>query len=444
MAIEFSGKSRANARDLSAATRWDEKARLPAHSKVHGFHELEAQKGRLAMDKPSTATMTTTIVGLDLGDRFSSACMLDPESGEVQKEWRLPTTRQGLARYFAGKPPMRIALEVGTHSPWVSRLLASWGHQVLVANPRKVRLITHNRRKSDRFDGRTLARLARFDPELLAPVRHRSLECQHDLAVLRARAAVVRARTLLVNHVRGAVKSVGQRLPPCSASSLPRHAGAVPEELRPSIDPILAVIAELNEQLRGYDRLLETLSERHAEAAVLRQIAGVGPLTSLAFVLILEDPKRFRDSRRVGAYLGLTPASRQSGDRDPQMHITKEGDPFLRQLLVQSAHYILGPFGPDCDLRRRGLALASRGGKAAKKRATVAVARKLAVLMHCLWLTQLPYEPLRGDARAAARPGAESVAASESKTTCARRGSPPPARPASTPPTGPAAAEARV
>ena len=394
------------------------------------------------MDKGSTATMT--IVGVDLGDRFSSACALDPASGEVQREWRLPTTRQGLARHFAGKPPMRIVLEVGTHSPWASRLLASWRHQVLVANPRRVRLIAHSRRKSDRFDGRTLARLARFGSELLSPVRHRSAECQQDLAVLRARAAVVRARTLLVNHVRGAVKSVGERLPRCSAASLPGHAAAVPQELQASIEPILSVIAELNEQLRGYDRQLEALGVRHAETAVLRQIAGVGPLTSLAYVLTLEDPARFRDSRRVGSYLGLTPGTRQSGDRDPQMHITKEGDPFLRQLLVQAAHYIRGPFGPDCDLRRHGLALAKRGGKAAKKRAVVAVARKLAVVLHHLWLTQRPYEPLRKDARAPARGDVDSTAALESRAACAKRGSPPATHPASTLSTGPTTAEAGV
>ena len=352
------------------------------------------------MKERNTGAMT---VGLDLGDRFSSACGLDPSSGEVKKEWRLPTTRKGLAQSFEGQPSMRIALEVGTHSPWVSRLLASWGHEVLVANPRKVRLISHNRRKSDRFDGRTLARLARLDPELLSPVRHRSGECQQDLAVLRARAALVRARTLLVNHLRGAVKSVGGRLPSCSAASLSRQAGpSVPEGLRSTLDPILAVVGELTEQINAYERQLEALSERHPDSAALRQIAGVGTLTSLAFVLTLEDPKRFPESRQVGAYLGLTPGSHQSGDSDPQMHITKEGDTFVRQLLVQSAHYILGPFGPDCDLRRHGLKLAQRGGKAAKKRAAVAVARKLAVLLHHLWLTQQHYEPLRAPVRAAA------------------------------------------
>jgi transposase len=393
------------------------------------------------MDKRSTVAMT---VGLDLGDRFSSACALDTQSGEVKREWRLPTTRQGLARYFAGKPPMRIALEVGIHSPWVSRLLASWDHQVLVANPRKVRLIAHNRRKSDRFDCRTLARLARLDPELLAPVHHRNAACQQDLAVLRARAALVRARTLLVNHLRGAVKSAGGRLPKCSAASLSRRSALpVPETLRPTSEPLLAAIGELSEQICGYDHELETVSERYPESAVLRGVAGVGTLTSLAFVLTLEDPARFTDSRQVGAYVGLTPGSRQSGDCNPQMHITKEGDPFLRQLLVQSAHYVLGPFGPDCDLRRFGLKLAQRGGKAAKKRAAVAVARKLAVVLHRLWLTQQRYEPLRENARETVALPCSAAAQKKTRVACGRRGSPPTAHPASAPSTGPAAAGAQ-
>jgi transposase len=293
---------------------------------------------------------------------------------------------------------MRVAVDVGTHSPWVSRLLASWGHEVLIANPRRVRRIAHSRRKCDRFDGRTLARLARLDPELLSPVRHRSAGCQRDLALLRTRAALVRSRTLLVNHLRGAVKSAGGRLPSCSAASLSRQAGgAIPESLHPALAPILAVLDQLSDQIRAYERELETLAERRPDSAPLRQIAGVGTLTSLAFVLTLEDPARFADSRRVGSYLGLTPGRRQSGERDPQLHVSKQGDPFLRQLLVQSAHYILGPFGPDCDLRRHGLRIAARGGKAAKKRAAVAVARKLAVLMHRLWLTQQDYQPLRGE-----------------------------------------------
>lgn len=349
------------------------------------------------MRKRNTVVAQWT-VGLDLGDRYSSACVLDTLSGEVVEEFRVRTTPASLARVFEGKPAMRIALEVGTHSPWVSRLLASFGHEVLIANPRRVRLIAHSRRKSDRFDGRTLARLARLDPELLAPVHHRSADCQRDLGVLRARAALVRARTLLVNHLRGAVKSAGGRLPACSAASLARRAeSAIDESLRPALAPVVVAIDEMSEQIRAYERQLETLAEHRPDSAVLRQVTGVGTLTSLAYVLTLEDPARFTQSRRVGAYVGLAPGTRQSGERDPQLHISKHGDPFLRQLLVQSAHYILGPFGPDCDLRRHGLRLAARGGKAAKKRAVVAVARKLAVVMHRLWSTQQRYEPLRAE-----------------------------------------------
>src|SRR5687768_10979767 len=242
------------------------------------------------MTKRSIAVAKLT-VGLDLGDRFSVAAVLDTRIGELLHEWRIRTTAAALARRFEGQPRMRIALEVGTHSPWVSRLLASWGHEVLVANPRKVRLISHSRRKSDRFDGRTLARLARLDPELLAPVRHRSATCQRDLGLLRSRAALVRARTLLANHLRGALKAVGVRLPKCSAESLAARAtGSLAEPLRAGVAPVLAALGELSAQIRAYDRQIETLAKSHPEVEPLRQIAGVGPLTSLAFVLTLEQP----------------------------------------------------------------------------------------------------------------------------------------------------------
>ena len=352
--------------------------------------------------KKSNTPMPAAIVGLDLGDRFSHACFLDPSTGAELREVRLRTTRRDLERVFAAMPHLRIALEVGTHSPWVSRLLASFGHQVLVANPREVRLVAYSRKKNDRFDARALARLARLDPALLAPIRHRGEAAQCHLATLRARAALVRSRTLLVNHLRGAVKSAGSRLPACSTERLHKVASqALPGELLPALEPIVALLANLTEQIHHYDQAVDKLAHQHPDTASLRQVNGVGTLTSLAYVLTLEDPARFTKSRTVGAYLGLAPGTRSSGERDPQLHISREGDPFLRQLLVQCAQYILGPFGKDCDLRRHGLALAQRGGKAAKKRAVVAVARKLAVLLHRLWSTQAIYQPLRSHSEAA-------------------------------------------
>jgi transposase len=243
---------------------------------------------------------------------------------------------------------------------------------------------------------KNLARLARLDPKLLYPVEHRGEDSQAHLAIIRSRQALVDCRTQLVNHVRGAVKSFGHRLPKCPARSFHKKAPEhIPEALSPALEPILEQIASLTGRIRDYDRQLETVSEEHyPQTELLRQVEGIGPLTALCFVLTLEDPSRFAKSRSVGAYLGLVPARDQSGDRDPQKHISKEGDEMLRKLLVSSAHYVLGPFGSDSDLRRHGEKIASRGGKNSKKRAAVAVARKLSVLLHRLWVTGEVYDPL--------------------------------------------------
>jgi transposase len=339
--------------------------------------------------------------GLDLGDKYSYLCLIDTESGEVMEEGRLRTTPEALKRRFCSEQPLRIAIEAGTHSPWTSRVLEECGHEVLVANPRKIRLIYANKRKTDEIDAENLARLARLDPKLLYPLKHRGEDSQAHMAIIRSREALVSTRTQLVNHVRGAVKSFGARLPKCPARSFHKKAPEhIPEALWPALGPILETIGSLTERIRDYDRQLETISEEHyPETELLRQVEGVGVLTALTFVLTLEDPYRFEKSRAVGAYLGLVPARDQSGDRDPQKRISKEGDEMLRKLLVGSAHYILGPFGSDSDLRRHGEKIASRGGKNAKKRAAVAVARKLSVLLHSLWISAEVYEPLRNTQR---------------------------------------------
>src|SRR5215216_530054 len=292
---------------------------------------------------------------------------------------------------------MRIAIEAGTHSPWASRVLEECGHEALVANSRKLRLIYANKQKTDQIDAENLARLARLDPKLLYPLKHRGEDSQAHMAIIRSRQALVSSRTQLGNHVRGAVKSFGARLPKCPAASFHKRASEhIPEALLPALGPILEQIGSLTRYIREYDRQLETISkETYPETELLRQVEGVGPLTALTFVLTVEDPYRFEKSRSVGAYLGLVPTKDQSGDRDPQKRISKEGDEMLRRLLVSGAHYILGPFGSDSDLRRHGEKIASRGAKNSKKRAVVAVARKLAVLLHTLWISAEVYEPLR-------------------------------------------------
>lgn len=294
-------------------------------------------------------------------------------------------------------PRTRIVLETGTHSPWVSRLLQKFGHEVIVANARQVRLIFENDRKTDKVDARTLARLARIDKDLLHPIRHRSAEVQADLVQLRARDALVQVRTKLINCARGMVKSVGGRLPAASGEYFAKKVrDHIPEVIREALLPLLDQIEQLTLQIREYDKRLDDLAEKkYPHTELVRQIPGVGAITGLAFVLTIEDPHRFSKSRDVASYLGLHPRQSDSGDSRPQLSITKAGDHMVRRLLVGCAHYILGHWGQDSDLRRWGLTLMERGGKNAKKRAVVAVARKLAVLMHSLWVTGVVYEPLR-------------------------------------------------
>ncbi len=339
-------------------------------------------------------------IGLDLGDRSSWYCVLD-ENGQVVLEQRVGTTAKAIEEGFGGMPRSRVALETGTHSPWVSRLLSKLGHEVIVAHARKVRLIGESRRKDDRLDAKTLARLARIDPQLLCPVKHRSAKAQAHLTVIRARAGLVRARTALINTARGLTKSYGGRLRGCNPRNMnPRKAEGLSPELRDGLEPLLKAIESLSERISECDRRIEGIAqEDYPETALLKQVKGVGTLVALTYMLTLEDPHRFDKSRDAGCYAGLQPGRRNSGKSEPQLHISKEGDPYLRGLLVHSAHHILGPFGADSDLRRWGLKLAERGGKNAKKRAIVATARKLAVLLHRLWVSGEVYEPFHNSNR---------------------------------------------
>jgi transposase len=348
------------------------------------------------MTKRITAMMPLTI-GIDLGDRRSEMSVLDA-AGEVHRRFSVATARAALEKALAQVPPSRIVIEVGTHSPWVSRVLEALGHEVIVANPRRVRSITQSDEKCDRVDAEQLARLGRADPRLLHPIRHRGEQAQRDRALLAVRDALVRTRTALVNQARGIAKGLGQRLPRCKAAAFARRMRQEGlEGTFPGMQTLVATLGGVSERIGALEREIEAVSAaRYPETAHLRQVSGVGSITALAYVLTLEDPHRFRRSRTVGAYLGLRPRRRQSGHSDPLLRITKAGDALLRRLLVQSAHYILGPFGPDTSLRRFGLRLAARGGRGAKKKAVIAVARKLAVLLHRLWLTGEVYEPLRG------------------------------------------------
>jgi len=346
----------------------------------------------------SSRTMAEGVaaIGLDLSDRTGRYYAIDGEGLRIE-EGTVTLRSAELQRWAMSIAKTVIAIEAGTHSPWISRLLSACGHEVIVANPVKVALITQNVNKTDPVDAEYLARLGRFDRDLLFPIQHRGEQAQIDLQLIRTRNMAVQVRTKLIGHVRGAIKSFGERLPKCSTEAFVNTTREViPEALRGALAPMYDQIDQLTKTIHSYDRQVQKLVEhRYPEVERLTQIKGVGALTGLAYVLVLEDARRFRKSRSVGAYLGLTSRKDQSGESDPQRGITKAGDRLLRMLLMQSAQYILGHFGDDCDLRRHGERIAARGGKRAKKRATVAVARKLSVLLHRLWVSGATYEALR-------------------------------------------------
>lgn len=333
-------------------------------------------------------------IGLDLGDRVSHVYAIDA-AGVCVDTRTIPTTAAGIARYFSSDVRWRVVCEVGTHSPWIARALDALGHEVFVANPSAM-YGRRRRRRNDALDAEFLARQGRADPALLHAIRHRSATAQTDLALLHARDQLVAVRTKLINHVRGTVKATGARLPAAAAEAfVGRATPAMPPLLLPALTPVLATITGLTQSIRAYDTEITTLiATTYPVARRLQQPAGVGPLTALAFVLLVDDPTRFKQSRTVGAYFGLVPKLDESSTATPQLGITKTGDEYGRRLLVSAAHYILGPFGPPCDLRRHGEAISARGGANAKKRAVVAVARKLAVLLHRLWVSDQPYVPM--------------------------------------------------
>jgi transposase len=331
---------------------------------------------------------TTFIVGCDLGDLKSELCVLDA-AGEIVGRKRIATSHRGFRGFFVGKAGATVVLEAGVHSAWVSALLRELGQTVIVANPRRLLLIAKGHAKSDRVDAELLARLGRADRKLLSPIQHRGPEAQRDLATIRSRAALVETRVQLVNHVRGIVKSHGERIPKCITQALPRRAReALSPEMCELLEPVLSVLEKVTGAIASLDERIETvLPERYPAMVALQTIDCVGALTALTFTLTIDDPTRFKKSRDVGSYLGLCPRRRQSGEGDPELRITRCGDRYLRSLLVNCAQRLLGPFGGDSDLRRWGLALAARGKRNAKKRAVVAVARRMAVMMHRMSIT---------------------------------------------------------
>lgn len=332
-------------------------------------------------------------IGIDLGDRQHEVCVLDRD-GEVVEAKKIGSDRDALRSLAKKYRKCRVIIECGAQSPWTSRFLAEHGMEVIVANPRKVRAIWDQDRKSDQRDAEILARIGRFDVKLLKPIRHGSEDAQKRMLSMKLRDALVRRRRDLINAIRGTLKSLGYRVSnPDSARFHKIVLAEVPAEQHEMVAPMVRALAVFTEEIKGYDKAIEEAAQAHPVARQLQQIVGIGPITALYFVLKIEDANRFGRVRDIGAYLGLCPKRDQSGDCDKQLRISKSGDSYLRRLLVSAAQYILGHFGKECALREFGLRLCERGGPRAKKKAVVAVARKLAVLMISLWKSGADYDP---------------------------------------------------
>ena len=370
----------------------------------------------------TTSQRFKTYLGVDLGDRKHYICVTDKD-GTILKEFSINNDRPALRQLCQDYPGGAVALEVGTHSPWISRFLAAEGMSVTVANARKLRAIYQNDRKCDELDARMLAKLLRVDRDLLSPIEHGTEQLQKDLVTIKIRDSLVRQRVHIIATVRGVIKSLGLRIPSTSTESFHLKAESFfteHPEYGSAITPALISIKSLTEQIRVYEKQIQKAAkDHHPEAIRLQQIPSIGPITSMAFVLSIGDPKRFEDPRDVGAYLGLVPRRDQSGGTDKQLPISKAGNRYLRCLLVQCAQYLLGHFGPECALREQGLLLAARGGKAAKKKAVIAIARKLAVMMMAMWQKGTDYQPYPEDKKSKPTP-ASSKTVRASKTSSKR------------------------
>jgi transposase len=344
--------------------------------------------------KQTSVNVPARSIGLDLSDETSTFCMVDGD-GKVAREGSVQTGEAGLRRLFEGLDASRVVLEATTQSSWIAKLIRSFGHEAIVINPRRLQLISESVSKTDRNDARLLARVGRLDLGMLQPVHEKSDQSQSIRVQMRARTQLVRTRTKLINLVRSSMKLFGATPPSCSPDCFHKRAG-LPALLRPALEPVLKLLGTLQREIESYDEAVAGHCEKQfPQTGVFREIHGVGPVLALSFMTAIEQPKRFKSSRTVGAYLGLTPKTYQSGKSDPRLRISKQGDGVLRSLLVTAATHILRRSAPDSDLKRYGKRIARSGTKRDKARARIAVARKLAVLMHRLWLTGEAYDPLR-------------------------------------------------
>ena len=337
------------------------------------------------------------IIGLDLGDKSMCFRVVDGE-GRVLEEGASTTSSTEIAVFAKRHPGAEVLMEAGGNSPWVQREFCKQGLKAVVTKADI--LCGRRRRKNDPTDAAELAELMRMNSNRIVEVEHKPEDVAVDFVLLKARDTLVKSRTAAINFVRGELKTFGVRIQPMDADCFGRRAAPhVPAELRRALKPMIDEIVGLTARIKSYEKnIKKAVATTYPQAKrFVDEVYGVSDVVALAFVLTIFNPERFRRARDVGPYLGLEPKERSSGTIKPQLGVSKAGNPFMRKLLVQSAHFLLGGFAVNeersGDLREWGMSLKRRGGKAAKKRAAVAVARKLAVAMLASWKSETPWDP---------------------------------------------------
>ncbi len=329
-------------------------------------------------------------LGIDVHSKYSEVCGISQE-GEVTVRRRISTTETSIRGFFGSRERAQVTLESGPVTPWVYRLLCDLGHAVTVVNPRRVRLIAESTLKTDGIDAEVLARLSRLDLGFLRPVYQRSPEAQELRTRLRVRSALVKSRTSLINAVRGTLRAQGYRMPSCAAKifMVRYESMGFDSGVSEALAPLVSTIGELSDRICELENDLKAQASTDELLVRLQTVPGVGPLVSLAFAGWVDNPDRFQKSRDVGACLGLRPSLRSSGGHEIRGRITREGDSEMRRLLVQAAHASL-QCHKDSALKRWGEGLVARLGKS---KAVVALARKIGVLLHRLWVTNENFQP---------------------------------------------------
>ena len=349
-----------------------------------------------------------TTIGVDVSDKTSKICVMTKDGGKrrVIVETTCPTTRGGFSECFSKfDRAWPVVFETGAHCRWMKAHFESMGFKAIVANPAEVKLITESNAKSDRSDARKLARIALADIELLKPVRLRDEKHQHMLRLHEARQLLMRFRSSMICQMRSFAKSCGFRLPDCATEWFHEiDKSKWTDDYEQTVWPVLHVIETVNQKIAAYDTMIEKLANTpvfKAQVERAKEVYGVGTVGATVVVAAIDgDPERFKHARDVGPYFGQVPKTFQSGQSDPQLGMTKAGNDLVRKVLTECAHVVMKSSAKDTDLKLKGLKIAARGGRIAKKKAIGAVARGLAVrIVALLKDPKREYVPLSEEGR---------------------------------------------